>query len=124
MAETLGELFARALAAKDFREVSELLHPEVDLKGLTPGRSWDASGPTAVDEVLQQWFEPTDEIKQLLDVRTGTVGDREHVAYRVAVTNPDGDFEVEQQMYYDQDGERITLMRILCSGYQPAGLPS
>ena len=119
MTQTLGERFARALAAKDFEALSPLLHPEVDLKGLTPGRSWDASGPAAVNEILQQWFEPRDEIKQLLDVRTGTVGDREHVAYRLAVTNPDGDFEVEQQMYYDEDGGHITLMRVLCSGYRP-----
>lgn len=105
---------------KDFDAVAALLHPDVDLKGLTPGRSWDASGPSAVNEILQKWFEPSDQIKRLLNLRTGTIGDRKHVAYRVAVTNPDGDFEVEQQMYYDDDGAHITLMRILCSGYQPA----
>jgi hypothetical protein len=42
---TLGEQFARALAAKDFTRVSELLHSEVDFRGMTPRRFWEATGP-------------------------------------------------------------------------------
>ncbi len=34
---------------------------------------------------------------------------------------PGADCLVEQQAYYDADAGRITWMRVLCSGYLPAG---
>lgn len=34
---TQGVAFARALAAKDFSRLLELLHPGIDFHGLTPG---------------------------------------------------------------------------------------
>ena len=44
----LGERFVRALAAKDFTGVAAVLHPEVDFRGMTPGRFWEATGPDQV----------------------------------------------------------------------------
>jgi hypothetical protein len=35
-AVSLGAEFARALAAKDFSRILDLLHPEIDFRGLTP----------------------------------------------------------------------------------------
>ena len=60
---TLGERFVRALAAKDFTGVAAVLHPEVDFRGMTPGRFWEATGPDQViEQVLKQWFEDQDRI--------------------------------------------------------------
>jgi hypothetical protein len=57
---TLGERFARALAAKDFAQVTDLLHPEVDFRGMTPGRFWEATpdGPHLVEQ--QAYYSATD----------------------------------------------------------------
>ena len=50
---TLGTDFARALAAKEFDRVRELLHPEIDFAGMTPRRSWRASDPdTVIADIL------------------------------------------------------------------------
>ena len=120
MAASLGERFARALAAKDFDRVASLLHPEVDFRGMTPGRFWQASTATQViDEVLRSWFEDSDQIEELLRVDTGRVADRQRVAWRLAVSNPDGSFLVEQQAYYETGDGSITWMRAMCSGYRP-----
>ncbi len=55
---SLGAAFATALAAKDFGAIRAMLHPEIDFRGLTPSRDWEASDPDAViDSVLRQWFE-------------------------------------------------------------------
>ncbi|HEX2372663.1 MAG TPA: hypothetical protein VHO93_01660 [Actinomycetota bacterium] len=71
---TLGEQFARALAAKDFGQVADLLHPEVDFRGLTPGRFWEATGPAqVVGEVLTRWFEDQDHIEALVALDTGSL---------------------------------------------------
>jgi hypothetical protein len=78
MAASLGERFARALAAKDFDEVASLLHPEVDFRGMTPGQIWQAGNAVqAIDEILRSWFEDSDRIDELLQVDTSQVADRE-----------------------------------------------
>ncbi|WP_392541900.1 hypothetical protein [Oryzobacter telluris] len=118
---TLGETFAHAVAAKDHDAVRAVLAPDVDFRALTPRRPWEGSTPDDVlDALFGHWFEESDEVRALLDVETGEpVEDTERVAYRLALHNDDGDFTLEQQVYYRHDGERITYLRVLCSGYRP-----
>ena len=117
---SLGASFAGALAAKDFERIRELLHPEVDFRGLTPRRDWQAGDPDAViGSVLREWFEDSDEIEELVQVETDTFADRERVAYRFRVRNPEGLFEVEQQIYIGERDGRIGWMRSVCSGFRP-----
>jgi SnoaL-like domain len=119
-AEPLGAAFARALTAKDFDGVAALLHPDVDFRGMTPNRIWEARSPDAVvADVLRLWLEDSDEVEELVKVELGAVGDRQHVGYRFVGTNPDGPFVVEQQAYLEERDGRIGWMRVLCSGFQP-----
>jgi hypothetical protein len=120
-AATVGERFVRALAAKDADSMKALLAPAVDFRGLTPGRAWEASSRDVVvdDLLLREWYEPQDRITELLSLETGTVGHRHRVGYRVAVTTPGGPHLVEQQAYYETDGDRITWLRVLCAGKLP-----
>jgi hypothetical protein len=116
----LGESFARALGDKDFDQVTALLHPEVDFRGMTPGRTWEAHGPEqTVAEILAVWFSDTDEIEQVQEIQTGAFADRGRVGYRFAGRNPDGPFVVEQQAYYAERDGRIGWMRLVCSGFRP-----
>ena len=117
---TVGAEFARALAAKDFDRLRELMDGEIDFRGMTPNRIWEATDPDAViATVLRQWFEDSDEIEALDQLESDTVVDRERVGYRFSVRNPDGRFLVEQQAYLSARGGRIVWMRVLCSGFRP-----
>ncbi len=117
---SLGDAFATALAAKDFDRIRELLHPEVDFRGLTPSRNWEAGdAETVIGSVLQQWFEDSDEIERLLHLENDSFADRERVGYRFLVRNPEGLFEVEQQVYIGERDGRIGWMRSVCSGFRP-----
>jgi hypothetical protein len=119
-ASTLGSAFANALAKKDFDAISDLLHPEVDFRGLTPRRNWEAGSPDEVIHgILRNWFEDSDEIEELLSVETDSFADRERVGYRFRGSNPDGPFVVEQQAYLEQRDGRIGWMRVVCSGFRP-----
>ncbi len=120
MAETLGTRFAHALAAKDRGALRGLLAADVDFRGLTPGRTWEATGPDEVLEVLLgSWFEDSDTIERFVEVSDGDpVADTGHVAYRFDLHNDDGDFVAEQQAYYrGEDG--IAHLRVMCSGFRP-----
>ena len=120
MAETLGTRFARAVAAKDRDALRELLADDVDFKGLTPGRTWEATGPDEVLEVvLGSWFEDSDTIERVVEVADGDdVADTAHVSYRFDLLNPDGSWVAEQQAYYRGE-ETIEHLRIMCSGFRP-----
>ncbi len=116
----LGRAFVNALARKDFAEISTLVDPEIDFRGLTPNRAWEASGPRAlVDDVLSQWLEDSDHVEEVVSVETDSVADRQRIAYRLRVSNPDGAFIFEQQAYFTERDGRIDWMRALCSGFRP-----
>ncbi len=120
MPESPGAAFAEALAGKDFDRLRTLLAPEVDFRGLTPSRTWEAAGSASVVEgVLQQWFEESDVIEQIEHVETDSFADRERVGYRFAVRNPDGRFLVEQQAYLSSRDGQIEWLRVVCSGFRP-----
>jgi hypothetical protein len=118
--QTVGQQFAHALAAKDFRRLSTLLHPQIDFRGLTPTRNWEASDADAViSSVFCCWFAPDDEIETIESIRSDSFADRELVGYRFTLHNPDGHFIVEQQAYLSVLDGRIGWMRVLCSGLRP-----
>ena len=121
---SLGPEFAGALAAKDSSRLLDLMHPEIDFRGLTPSRSWEANDrDTVIPMLLGQWFQQDDEIEALERLETDAVADRQRVGYRFSVTNPDGRFLVEQQAYIAPRDGRIGWMRVLCSGLRPAQSP-
>jgi hypothetical protein len=116
---SLGRAFVEALGAKDFERVAAVLDPQIDFRGLTPGRAWEATDSSGVAEgVLCQWFGDSDEIEQVPAIETDSFADRQRAGYRLRVRNPDGQFVVEQQAYYMQRDGRISWMRVLCSGFR------
>jgi hypothetical protein len=121
---TVGAEFARALAAKDSARLLDLMHPQIDFRGLTPNRNWEAGDPEAVISVLlDQWFEDKDEIEGVEEIESDSFSDRQRVGYRFSVRNPDGRFLVEQQAYLQASDGKIDWMRVLCSGFRPAPAP-
>jgi hypothetical protein len=124
MTATAGERFARAVAVRDAAALRALLADPVSFTALTPGRPWQAaSASEVIDEIiLGRWFARALGM-ELESVGTGRVADCQHVAYRLGVRTADGDYLVEQQAYYGTEGDRITWMRVLCSGYQPVSKP-
>jgi hypothetical protein len=122
-ARDLGEAFVAALAGKDVPALAALFADPVDFRAMTPGRSWEARTPAAVagEVILGAWFEPTDVVGQVEHVDTAVVGDRYRLGYRLQVSNADGRFVVEQQGFLALTGGKITWMRMVCSGYRPAG---
>jgi hypothetical protein len=119
---TLGAEFARAFAGKDAARIRELVHPEIDFRGLTPNQSWEADEADALVSILfDDWLEDSDQVESLECVESDSFADRERVGYRLAVNCPDGRFLVEQQAYIEERDGRIGWMRVVCSGFRPAG---
>jgi hypothetical protein len=115
---SLAGAFGRAVADKDSDRVRELLHPEVDFRGMTPRKVWEAEGPEDIITALQTWFGESDIIEDVEVLETDAFADRERVGYRLRIRNGDGLHVVEQQAYIGQRDGRIGWLRIMCSGYR------
>jgi hypothetical protein len=120
MTMSLGEDFARSVAAKDHDRVRQLLHPTLDFRGMTPGRIWEAATPDEVVDALKLWFEDSDVIEGIDAIETDAFADRQRVGYRLRVRNDDGQNVVEQQAYLSERDGQIGWLRIMCSGFRPA----
>ena len=74
----IGQLFAEALAKKDTTALLDVLDSEVDFRGLTPGRFWEAGSAQALVGaiLLGAWFEADDHIDSLESVELGSVAER------------------------------------------------
>jgi hypothetical protein len=116
---TLGERFARALAAKDYVQVTGLLDPAVDFRGMTEpvlggldARPGGAGGPEVVVRGPRPHRGPG---------RAGDRGRRRPGAGRLALRrhHPDGSYLVEQLAFYSATDARISWMRVMCSGFRP-----
>lgn len=120
-----GERFARALADKDAAQLKALLRPDVDFRAMTPGKFWEGTdADTLVDEtMLGTWFDPERQITEILAIETDSVGSLDRVGYRFKVRRPDGEFIVEQQAYLETQGDKISWLRIMCTGFQPVPSP-
>jgi hypothetical protein len=115
----LGRRFVNALSAKDLYGLAALFDPQVDFRGLTPGDEWRATTPEGVVEiVLGDWLEPTDHVREAVNVEARPFADRYQLRYRLHVENDDGMFVVEQQGYYSAEEGRITRMSMVCSGFR------
>jgi hypothetical protein len=120
-ADDLAHQFSAALAARDAAALRSLFGREVDFRGLTPGRVWEARTPDALvgEVILGSWFGPADVIERVESVQGSQVGTRTRIGYRLRVRNPEGTFTVEQQAFCDLTGGKITWLRVLCSGFLP-----
>ena len=103
---------------KDAEALRAILHPEVDFRGLTPNRFWEAHDRDAVLEiVIGVWFGAEDELEELVLMHSDAFADREQVRFRGR--NRDGPMVVEQQAYLTECDGLIGWMRVVCSGQRP-----
>lgn len=112
--------FVAAIASKDAEALRATLAPDVDFKGLTPGRLWEGRSPDEVhDVVLGTWFSEDDRVTAVVEVTEDQVADTRRIGYRFDLELPDGPYVVEQQAYYRTGPEGIEHLRIVCSGFRP-----
>jgi hypothetical protein len=118
-ADRLARAFVVAITTKDRDGLMSVFGPQIDFRGLTPNYEWRATTPEEVAEVvLGNWFEPTDHVREVVEVRVEPFADRHHLSYRMRVENDDGMHVVEQHSFLDSTDGRITRMSVVCSGFR------
>jgi hypothetical protein len=118
-ATDLGTGLVTALAERDFPRLANTLAPDVRMRALLPPGPIELSGADAAAAKFSAWFADAEEFEL---VRSGSdaVADRVHVFYRLRVKKP-GDVRkiVEQHLLCAFDGEGISAIDLVCTGFRP-----
>jgi hypothetical protein len=118
--ETLGSRLAAAIEDRDRTALQGIFATPVQFRAVTPRRFWDAETPAEIaDIVLGTWFDEGRQITQLCLVEDDTVGDVSKISYRMSVATESGPTVIEQVAYYTVQDDRITQLRLVCSGFRP-----
>jgi len=114
------ERFLQALDARDFDGIASCFAPDARLRALVPTALRDDEGNAAVAERFRYWVgEMTD--FAISDTAVEEFVDRVHIRYRMSGVDPeDGAVICEQQAYLTLEGDAITAMNLVCSGWRPA----
>jgi hypothetical protein len=114
--------FVDAVVRRDFPRAQSFLHPDVDFRGMTPNRIWEADGPADVENVLRTWLDdPEENVERIDALETAEIQDTVRTGWLVHATGADGPFVFEQQVYARENDGRVDWLRIMCSGPRPAG---
>ena len=118
--ETFGARFAAAIEGRDRTALRKLFATPVQFRAVTPSRFWDAETPSDVaDIVLGTWFGESRQITHVGLVEDDTVGDLSKISYRMSVATESGPTVIEQVAYYRVQDDRISHLRLVCSGFRP-----
>jgi hypothetical protein len=119
-ATDLGAGLVTALAERDFARLAETLTPDVRMRALIPPGPLELSGADAAAAKFSSWFGNAEEF-ELIRSGTDTVADRLHVFYRLRVKKP-GDVRkiVEQHLLCAFDGQGISSIDLVCTGFRPS----
>ncbi len=117
-AAEVGRLFLEALAAQDFDRLETLFASQVRFRALLPARIREEETATAAAGWLRRWFGEADRL-EVVESAIGQVGDRQSLRYRLRLHSVASNWEViEQQAYYEVQGNRISDLWLLCSGFR------
>ena len=114
-----GNALIAALAVRDFPRLARVLTPDVRMRALLPPGPIEISGAEAAAAKFSSWFGNA-EAFELIRSGSDTVADRQHVFYRLRVKKP-GDVPklVEQHLLCALEGDRISTLDLVCTGFRP-----
>jgi len=118
--ESVLHAFVDAVVARDFGRARDQLHTEVDFRGMTPNRVWEAGDPAGVEQALLTWMDnPEREVERIDATDTTEVADTFRAGWRVHGRGAGGPFVFEQQMYARERDGRVGWLRVMCTGPRP-----
>jgi hypothetical protein len=118
-ATDLGDVFVTALVDGDTLRLAETLAPGVQMRALIPPGPIEVLGADEVAGKFAAWFANAEQLELIRSV-SEPVADRLHVSYRLRVRRAGDPWNVvEQHLLCVHDGDRITALDLVCSGFRP-----
>lgn len=120
--QTALHAFVDAVLARDFVGARDQLHPEIDFRGMTPSRIWEADDPEGVEQALRTWLDnPERQVERIDATEVSAVEDTVRAGWRVRGDGTGGPFVFEQQVYARERDGQVGWLRVMCTGPRPSG---
>jgi SnoaL-like domain len=114
-----GKTFVAALGERDYTRLATTLAPNVRMRALIPPGPVEISGRAAASTRFSSWFGGVEDL-EVVSSGSEAIADRLHIYYRLRIRKPgDGWKLVEQHLLCVLDGDRITALDLICSGFRP-----
>lgn len=123
MADDLGALLVKAVAAQDEASLVACFAPDVEFRALIPPGLRERTGAFEVAALISQWFGDSTELRPL-DSHSDEVGDRLHVSYRLTGVEEGEAYVVEHHLFCTTREGAIARADLLCSGFRPPAVSS
>jgi hypothetical protein len=118
-ATDLGDVFVTALVDGDAPRLARTLAPHVQMRALIPPGPIEVLGAEVVAGKFAAWFGGAEQL-ELIRSDCEPVADRLHVSYRLRVKRAGEPWNVvEQHLLCAHNGDRITALDLVCSGFRP-----
>lgn len=114
--EAVAAGFLDALVARDFATLGDHLGAGVRLRALEPAQAVMRSG---AEQVSEHWAERLGGWTRcsVMDRSVTAVGSRLQLSYRLGLESSGDHRVVAQTLLVDVDGDRVTAVDLLCSGF-------
>lgn len=106
-----------AIAARNYKGIFGAFTPDAHFRYLIPPGPGEVTGAADVAAKYLEWFGGVENIgveRALVE----PLADRVSIVYRFRLHGAEREEVVEQQVFLDVDGERITAIDLLCSGFR------
>jgi hypothetical protein len=119
MVSDVVDRFLDAVGERNFDALAACFDDDARMRVLVPSRLRDESGPDAIAERYRFWLGGADTV-ELLDREHDEIVGSERVRYRLRIMDPqNGEQVMEQEGYATVNGDRITALNLVCSGFLP-----
>jgi TusA-related sulfurtransferase len=112
-----------ALEATDRAGLEGVLASDVRLRASLPRRDVERSGRGEAADLMLAWYSDSTNIARVHSV-VDSIGDVWHAGWRFTLQEAGADLVVEQHAYCTVTDGLIESIRIICSGFRPAGTAS
>ena len=121
MSRDIGQKFVNYIVKDDFEALSKLLDEEIVFTAATPGDTWHGEGIKNAMVELRNFFSPDEAIEKIVTIEHNELPGRSRISYKLQGREKEfGVFEYEHQAYFQTEDNKISQLRILCSGlYTP-----
>jgi len=109
--------FVDAVARADAPAIEATFAPNIRLRALIPGEVRDDRGSEAVAAQFADWFGGY--TSEVVSATHEEFAGRVRVTYHLRMARDGAAWNVEQHAFCDHDGERITRIDLVCSGFHP-----
>lgn len=116
--EDVCRRFIEGVATRDYRAIEGQLAAELKFRGLTPPALREASTAAGASAWFEKWLSDATEYEMVAS-SVEPISDRVRFSYRLELVEDGEPIVMEQNGFCAVDGDRITVLDLVCSGSRP-----